>query len=686
MSSMHMIDESCKAYRPARHPRALYVSPKGFVKWTGLLAEPDAAGTDGPLPSVGDARDHLRRNPTPGPITVWIRGGTYELDAPLEFGPDDTTPVTYAAYGDEEVVFSGGRRITRWREVEPGGVRMWAADLAGEPDWHFRQLFVNGRRRYRPRLPKQGFYTMQRVPGVTLDGFMSGVVSDCFVAAPGDFDRWENLTDVEVVAFHFWNEERMPVVSYDPQTRMVRCSRKSVWPLKDDVTPRFARYFVENVKEALTQPGEWYLDRREHVVYYIPTEDETLDDAVIVAPRIAQLLIVRGDPATGRKAANLTFQGLHFRCTSWHQPGDRAGYEQAALNVPAVISLAHAAHCAIRGCSVSHAGFYAVELGSGCVANEVAGCTLSDLGAGGVKIVGVDAEADPKCRTHDNVVSDNTICDGGKVFASAVGVLVVHSAGNDIVHNHIHHLEYSGVSCGWTWGYGPSATHHNLIAHNHIHHLGTGLLNDMGGIYTLGVQPGTVIRNNVIHDIRMHNYGGWAIYTDEGSSYLLIENNLCYRTDSEVLQVHYGRENMVRNNIFAFSELGQVSLTVPEAGRSFTFIGNLVVTDGRPILVARDGRSLRQGGFFSDLNLFWDVAGGVFSGAQRRNERGQAVTVERWSFAEMQALGFDRHSVVADPKLWDLLGGRIGIEPDSPAFALGFVWPDLSDVGPRRPG
>src|SRR5690606_34811764 len=145
---------------------------------------------------------------------------------------------------------------------------------------------------------------------------------------------------------------------------------------------------------------------------------------------------------------------------------------------------------------------------------------------------------------------------------------------NEISHNEIHDLFYSGISCGWTWGYEESVSRDNRIEHNHIYDLGHGFLSDIGGIYTLGVQHGTVIRGNLIHDIEQKNYGGWAIYLDEGSSHILVEGNVCHDLGSNGFNQHYGRENIVRCNIFAFGRECQFSLSRAEDHVAFTFERN----------------------------------------------------------------------------------------------------------------
>lgn len=246
-----------------------------------------------------------------------------------------------------------------------------------------------------------------------------------------------------------------------------------------------------------------------------------------------------------------------------------------------------ARYCAVEDCVIRHVGWYGIEAADGCSGIRIVGNEVWDLGGGGVKLDGSGAEGPPCRRAGNSIVTDNHIYDGGHVFHSAVGILSTHSFGNEISHNHIHDLFYSGISCGWVWGYADSVPKDNRIEKNYIHDLGKKLLSDMGGIYTLGVQPGTVVRGNVIHDVEKCNYGGFGIYPDEGSSHILIENNVCYNTSSQPFHQHYGRENVVRNNILAFGREGQVRLSRrygPEGGyrvglekgrKAFTFERNI---------------------------------------------------------------------------------------------------------------
>ncbi len=697
-----------------------YLSPNGNDRWSGKSAEPTAQDENGPFASLDGARIALRQlkqsGALNGPVVVWVRGGRYPMTAPVTFEPEDSWPITFANYQEETPIFDGGQLIAGWRTEQVNGQTAWVTDLpevaAGR--WYFRSLFVKqnpyqpAQRRWRARLPKverdpahRTFLWMEGVPGLDIASAQSThflIGQDQFIAAQGDFQNFHNLQDVDVVALHFWVDERMPVLAYDPTTRLVTSRKRSIFRLTDDYKDHFAKYYLDNVFEGLSEPGEWYLDRQAGKLYYLPMPGETMESTQVIAPRTIQFIKVRGDPEAGQWVEHLRFVGLGFEHADWTQP--RAGWDdgdiqddspisadsidyattaQAALHVPGVISLRGARYCAFENCSIQHIGWYGVEIGRGCQSIHLEGCTLNDLGAGGVKITGSSASESRAGRTGNNVICDNTIADGGRVFHSAIGVLVRHAYSNKIHHNHIHDFCYSGISCGWVWGYAENIARDNHIEKNHIHHLGFGWLSDMGGIYTLGVQPGTVIAGNLIHDVESASYGGWAIYPDEGSSHLLIENNICFDTTEQAFHEHYGRENIVRNNIFAYGHKAVLTLSRADAHRSFTFSKNILITDDQPVYTGGYGADLRKHPFGSDLNLFWSSAGKPITFlATGTGEDSIPLTWEEW-----QKLGYDRHSIIADPGFVDVAARNFTLKADSPVFALGFTPINMSDVGPR---
>ena len=709
---------------------SLYLSPAGRDHWSGLLSEPAAGGDDGPLASLDGARAALRRikhsGRWPGPVTVWIAGGRYPMRAPVTFQPDDCLPVTFAACPGETPLFDGGEPLGGLREETLNGRAAWVADLAevAAGSWSFRSLFVrgpgdgpDGRRAPRARLPKVSpdraeFYRIESLPGLSpeeVERLPLEHGQNRFVAAAGDFDPFHNLQDVEVVALHYWVEERLPVAAYDPATRTVSSSRWSVFRLTDDFQQRGARYYIDNVFEGLSEPGEWYLDRLAGRLYYLPLPGETFANTTLIAPRLEQFVRLLGDAANGELVSYLRFEGLTFAHADWCQP--LGGWEQmeteperypqqayaaapqAAFTVPGAFVMVGAHAVTLEDCHLRHVGGYGIEVGPGCRAIRISGCTLSDLGAGGVHIsgasaAGFNAGVSPQQRTAQVQVTDCTIAHGGRVFHAAVGVLIRHAAQCEVLHNHIFDFFYTGVSCGWVWGYAENAAYDNHIEHNHIHHLGHGWLSDMGGVYLLGVQPGTTVAGNLIHDVRSAHYGGWAIYPDEGSSHLIIENNVCCDVSQQPFHQHYGRENIVRNNVFAFGGQAQIALSranpAGEAGswRAFTFSRNVVITAGQPVYTGGYCADLRQRPFGSDLNLFYSVTAEELSAAPRQLD--EVETEPRLSWAEWQALGSDRHSLVIDPGFIDIAARDFRLKPAAAAKEIGFVEIDLSGVGPRK--
>ncbi|MDA0991058.1 MAG: hypothetical protein O3A51_09940, partial [Verrucomicrobia bacterium] len=214
--------------RKAKAETIITVSPSGSDRWAGTLAEPNARKTNGPLKTLRAAQRVARRLKREGPVRIVLRGGIYFQRAPLVFKPGDGglaesakgragdsagQPVVWQAYPGETPVISGGKRIDGWRVETLNGRPVWVATLpaVARGTWRFRQLWVNGRRAARTRLPKTGFYRITRIPGATFTGSWPVAVfkgQDQFGFRDGDIRPWHNLDDVEFVALHFWIETR----------------------------------------------------------------------------------------------------------------------------------------------------------------------------------------------------------------------------------------------------------------------------------------------------------------------------------------------------------------------------------------------------------------------------------------------------------------------------------------------
>jgi hypothetical protein len=651
----------------------IYVSTYGKDKWSGRIPEPAKDGTDGPIASLRRAKlrvAELRRQ-QPGrdrPLIVSIRGGIYHLNEPLKLGPEDSgteeSPTIYQAFGGERPVLSGGVRITNW-QITPEGAWRTTLDEVRSGGWSFAQLFADDQRRYRPRLPERGYNHIAEQLG-----------RGAFRFADDDIRaEWANLDDVEVLAFHDWAVSRMRIRSVVAAERRVVFTHPSWTDLAKD-----HRYLVDNVREALRDPGQWYLDRPVGLLTYIPKVGEQPDQAVVIAPRLEQVLVLQGDLARKIWVQHIQFRGLTFAHTNWNLPITGQDFAQAEIGLNAAIEVVGSRDVVFEGCVVRHVGGYGMAFGSGSRNNRVEGCELVDLAGGGVKIghAGfgtwdqiLHIPEDSEMRVSHHIIRNCLIAHGGRLHTGAVGVWIGQSSYNTVEHNDIFDFYQTGISVGWTWGYGPSDAHHNDIGFNHVHTLGQRVTSDMGGIYTLGIQPGTVVHDNHVHDVQSFGYGGWGLYTDEGSTDIVMQRNLVHHTKTGGFYQHYGKENRIQNNIFAFASEVQLQATKPEPHVSFYFERNIVYCDNDSALIGgcRSAWKPCDINVRFDHNIYWNVAeSSVFPGN---------FNLGQWS----TKWGQDEHSLVADPLFADAKNGNFQLGPDSPARAVGFQPFDAMKAG-----
>ncbi|VTS04985.1 right-handed parallel beta-helix repeat-containing protein [Tuwongella immobilis] len=647
-------------------PVTIHVSPNGNDAWTGRLAHANAARTDGPVATPQRARDivrAIRKSTSPqAPITVQLQGGRYELAETLTFTPEDSgtekSPTIWTNAIGQSVILSGGTRVSPQTEGD-----YWVVTTPMQSE-AYRHMGVGNAMRYPSRWPKQGTFTISGLAGADPKANYRTPATK-FEFAPGQIrGDWQPIRDIEVEVLHFWVAGNYRIQSVDADKRVVTLDRPSIRRFTEDGGQKPGRFILRNIPDAIA-PGEFHHDTAAKRLRYRPTAEEIREKATLTLPRLRQVVQILGNAKDNRFVEHLHLVGLTLADSRFDVGTKVAGDLQAAQHVPGSVLLRGAHRCRIENCRLVNLGGYGIELGDGCRNNTLARNELTQLGAGGIRQSGGQATSPESLRTGENRIHDNHIHHCGEVFPAGIGILSQHADRNWIAHNHIHHLYYTGISVGWIWGYAPSVSRDNIVEFNRIHEIGQGFLSDMGGIYMLGTSPGTIVRRNVVHDIESFSYGGWGIYTDEGSTGILIEQNLTYRTKSGGFHQHYGKDNIIRNNIFALGREAQLMRTRAEPHRSFTLERNIMLAKDAPLFA----KNWTGDGLVMDHNLYWRIPG--------------PATFPAKSFAEWQKRGLDRHSLIADPKFRNLEQLDFTLAADSPAKSLGFVPFDPREAGIR---
>lgn len=637
------------------HAIEFHVSPMGNDAWSGRFSVPNETRTDGPFATIPRARNAARAVAKAEAVSIVVGPGTWYLEEPLVLTADDSgtavAPVRWQ--GSPGTVISGGTRLTGW-SVRADGV--WELDLPEA--MNFSQLWVNGERRFRPRLPKQGYFKIRSSVAPTADAAGRGFNRFGFFA--GELDpAWRNRDDLEIVPFHIWTTSRMRVAAIDAERRVVTLAGRTRCAQPQCDMPTGNRWLVENVAEALTEPGEWYLDRPGRRILYIPKAGEDPATADVVAGRLETVLRLTD-------ASHIHFQGLTFAHTNYVTPALGYSARQGEPDLPAAVELRNSRGIRLENCRVAHTGAYGIAISGPGGEHHIESCEIADLGAGGIRVGDTATPTSAARIPNGNVIRNNRIEGGGRHHPSGIGLLVTHSGQNRIENNTISDFYYTGISVGWVWGYANSFSQENLIARNHISRIGQGVLSDMGAIYTLGVSPGSVIRENFISEVDAFDYGGWGIYHDEGSTGFVSERNMVVRTKDAGFHQHYGRDNVLRNNVFLLGRDTQIRRTRVESHASFVFERNIVAGESGPVFLSPPGPGVRF-----DRNTYW------MNGAPVRLSD---LDWERW-----RATGQDANSLVADPLFVDAAQGDFRLKPDSPALQTGFEPFELRDVGSALP-
>ena len=352
----------------------LYVSPDGNDRWSGRLEQPNIARADGPLATLGGARDRLRRlrliARIPEPIRVVIADGKYRLSEPFVLEPQDSgigeLAISYEAAPGARPAFTGGRVIAGFKRGRNGVWQTHVPEVAGS-QWYFEQLFVNGHRAVRARTPNKFYHYMNETVEVPVEGQKgkfhrtTSVRGDCLELLKGLSK--DELKDVTLIAYHKWCISRRFLTEIDTDAnRIVTVGEKlksySGWP-------KNTRFHLENFRTALDTPGEWFLCR-DGTLSYMPLPGEDMSNATVVAPVIKKLVVFQGEPENGRFIEHIKLKGLIFEHNQELLPATGYAPYQAAYVTEAAIMADGARNVIIADCEVGHIATYAVWFRQRC--------------------------------------------------------------------------------------------------------------------------------------------------------------------------------------------------------------------------------------------------------------------------------------------------------------------------------
>lgn len=704
-----------------RAEAVFFVARTGRDTWSGRLPEPNAEQTDGPFATLIRARTEVRKLKAAGPLsggaTVFVRGGTYTLTEPFTLTDEDSGsaagPVVYRAFGGEKPTLVGALPVTgfkRWRG------HILRCDLTGTPlaDVVFQQLFFAGKRmqmaRYPNVDPKDPHYgTWAHVVRPAVSG-----ARDRFVCTSDVLKNWTHVTWAEVCIHpsYGWAWNIVPVKSADRERAVITLARNVSYQLRVG-----DRYYVRNLLEELDAPGEWYLDREAHVLYFRPPAD--LATGTVLAPVTSTLVRLTA-------AKYLTLRGFTLEACE----GD-------------AVQIHDCEHCVVAQSTIRNCGGWGVSIRGGNHSGA-RGNDISATGAGGVALDGGDRNT----LTRADNFADNNYIHHFAVFRRTYNTGVnVRGVGNTASHNLIHDCPHQGILLGGN---------DNLVEYNLIHHTNLGS-EDTGGLYMSSrnyTMRGNVIRYNVFHHIGgfgkanswhpvkngrvkfEYPHFTWGVYLDAPESGDRVYGNLFYSVPVCAMFNHQGNDNTWENNIVVDCPAFQASGGgYPDlAEQSFSYLRKFRQQGVLPLYLRRypelaayhddktDSCSMSGTRFIRNI-IFYTRHGGRIMRERNQKTWGGGQLVWTWrgrkldfpkfefdynclfaprdlplkfsltttpdpgkllTWEQWRAMGKDPHSILADPLFVDAAHHDYRLKPGSPALKLGFKPLPLDHVGPYK--
>lgn len=556
------------------------------------------------LETVRDQVRAINGNMT-GDITIILRNGTHHLDRTLELtqldGGSNGFKVIWKGETQNGVFLSGGETISGWT-LHDAEKNIYRASVA---DKDFRQLYINGTMATRARTPnvEEDVYYGPYYEGNLSVNRNAGTVR----VGASEISNWERLGEVELVMMAHWYHNRLRIESFATDGAFATITpkepEKSIGFNKDNNfynANNDTFYYFENAMEFLDSGGEWYLNKEVDSIYYKPRQGEDLTISNIIVPRDVETLIsFKG--MSNSLVKDIEIMNLRFEHTTYMQPSITGitmtqgaqiitPFRNIALSSeqvpPAALEIEYALNINVEGNVFGKLGGCGLKFLKGVKNSDIIGNVFYDIAANGIVLdIAPSTMASPATidQVTDILVANNFITRVGRDYNNAQGILAGYVKDCTIEHNEITDFGYSGMQIGQQSGGNVDVgMSNNLIRYNEVHDVGQ-LLDDVGGIYTLSRQSGTLIFENYVYDIIKGPWSGTfkfgAIYNDNYSEFITSERNVLLNNTVNIFeQVNIGAQN----NTYIDNDITDQSV-MDNAGLQSAFVNIKSVVPEEPI-------------------------------------------------------------------------------------------------------
>ncbi|THF76279.1 hypothetical protein E6C55_19475 [Cohnella fermenti] len=547
--------------------KALYVAPNGSDSNLGTINHP--------FKTLEKARDVIRGLKTHGKgglptggITVILREGVYERTSSFELGEADSgeagKPIVYKAYPGETVRLTGGHNLEKngfvpvtdtdvlSRIIDPdarGKVLVYDLAAHGLTDYGVisrhgyylandlsqvppMELYVEGQGMTLARWPNDSTVQMDEIldPGPTKK---DADLQDRGGTFTYTYDRpqyWTQADDIwlDGIFGYSWEWSYNKIESIDTTNKTITLRYGEMSGIFKNWYPDF--HFASNLLEEIDMPGEYYIDRDNGKLYYLPNA-EFLASA---SPEIT-VTMLKTPMINALNASYITFDGLILE----------NGRDSAAV-------IAGGSHTTIENSEIrnftnsgvlinTQSRFFYSEIVPGAgTYNGVRNTHIHHIGGTAVTLTGGNRTT---LEPGNNFVENSHIHDFAYYHKAYNPGVHLSGVGNRMSHNELHDAPHPGVLI-----FGND----HLVEYNEIYDV-CKMFSDLGAIYmNEGEKPqsrGTLIYRNYFHNIGESKAGVQGIYPDNFTMGITIQENIFYKMGNSAILNNGGSHIRTKNNI-----------------------------------------------------------------------------------------------------------------------------------------